>query len=374
MRAHDRKRPASPIFALVLCVAAPAVAGAQPPPPPGPASDPAARRVAAAAPAPASQPTTLRWLHAPPSAVPANRDVDLKFRLAGPGVPAAARVHYRGPRDGGYAVASLQRVAGGYGATIPAERVTAPALEYYVEAGGAQVFADATRPHRVQVLPAPKDAELQADLELYRFHRSEVYGSADYSDFGTRSGFHDYFVRSEYSYAYRMLKFVHHIRLGFGLIRGLSPVGDRESPTDERDVGMYYGFAELRFRFHPLVHLDVRPILGATKEGFDGGIYGAFHLGRLNGTQVTAGVEYISTIGDRYWLRLGWRTVPRFPMGITVELGDFPDHKLDYGLRTTYDVSFAPASWIELTLRLGYDARDSKFGGPTAGLTASFSF
>jgi hypothetical protein len=31
-------------------------------------------------------------------------------------------------------------------------------------------------------------------------------------------------------------------------------------------------------------------------------------------------------------------------------------------------------SWLELTLRVGYDARDSNFGGATAGLTASFSF
>ncbi|MBI5479224.1 MAG: hypothetical protein HY906_10225 [Deltaproteobacteria bacterium] len=370
MRAHDSKRPAGLTIALVLCAAMPAAAEAQPAP--GAASAPVGPSAGAVA--PTSQPSRLRWLHAPPSAVVALHDVDLKFKLAGPGVPADARVHYRGVRDVAYADVPLGRVAGGYAATIPGERVVAPTLEYYVQAGGAQVFADAARPHRVQVLPAPQDAELQADLEFYRYHRSEVYGGANYVDFGTRDSFHDYFVRSEYSYGYRMLKFVHHIRLGFGLIRGLSPVGDRASPMDEREVGMYYGFAELRFRFHPMVHLDIRPILGATKEGFDGGIYGVFHIGRFTGTQVTAGAEYISTIGDRYWLRLGWRTVPRFPMGITVEIGDFPSHQLDYGLRTVYDVSFAPASWLALTLRVGYEARDSNFGGATAGLTASFSF
>jgi hypothetical protein len=364
MRAHD-----SPIIvALVFCAALPAAAHADA------ASQPASQPARDRASTPASQPDRLRWLHAPPSAVPALRDLELKFRLAGPGAPTDARVHYRGARDRAWVEARLERTAGGYVAVIPGEHVLAPRLEYYVDADGARVFADAGRPHRVQVLSGEKEAQLAADLEFHRYHRSEVDGSADYIGFGTRDGFHDYYVRSEYSYRYRMLKFVNYIRLGFGLIRGQSPEGERAAPTGEREVGMYYGFAELRFRFHPMVHLDLRPILGATKEGFDGGFMAAFHVGRFTGTQVTAGAEYISTIGDRYWLRLGWRTVPHFPMGITVEIGDFPDHKLDYGLRTTFDVSFVAASWLELTARVGYEARDSKFGGATGGLTASFSF
>ncbi|HEY3357701.1 MAG TPA: hypothetical protein VGQ83_30895 [Polyangia bacterium] len=139
------------------------------------------------------------------------------------------------------------------------------------------------------------------------------------------------------------------------------------------DKGMYYGFAELRLRFAPVVHLDLKPILGATQKGFDGGLGTALHLGRLAGTQVSLGLEYIHGIGATGSFRLGWRTIPRFPMGFTLELSDFPGES-DVALRAVYDVTYAPSEWLALTLRVGYQARDYTLGGPMGGLAATFSF
>jgi hypothetical protein len=362
-------RKAMSVLALVLA-AAPAAAQS-------PASQPARP---AAAPAPASQPALRpapRLLHAAPAAATARRDLDLRFSLEGPGAPPAARVHYRTAGERDWTSVPVQRATDAWVATIPAVAVTAPALEYYVAAADppARLFAAADRPQRVQVLPSDADEELEADLAFYGHHRSIADTSFEVVDFGRRAEGADYYLRSETSYRYLMLGFVHHIRVGFGLIRGEAP----SLLVGPLDRGIYFGFAELRLRFHPTVHFDLRPILGATKDGFDGGIGTVLHLGRFSGTQVSLGFEYLGSAGHDGWLRLGWRTVPRFPMGFSLELTDLlaADARPDghsTALRAVYDVSFAPTSWLALTMKVGYEARDYQFGGVAGGFAASFSF
>jgi hypothetical protein len=313
--------------------------------------------------------------------VTARRSLDLRFALDGPGVPPAARVQYRAAGGGNYQPVPLERSTEGWVATIAADAVQSPGLDYFVEAGMPPrlVFASAQKPHRVQVLTAPEDAQLDADLVFYRLRRSRVDTSFEMVDFGRREEGADYYLRSELAYSYRILGIVHYIKLGFGLIRGEAPVATRDGDPDQSDRGMYYGFAEVRLRIHPVFHVDGRPILGATKQGFDGGVALAAHIGYLTGTQVTLGMEYLGKIGRDGYFRLGWRTVPRFPMGITIELSNLLQQAErpaghSTALRAVYDVSCALAEWLALTLRLGYEARDSHFGGATGGLAASFGF
>src|SRR5262245_22975126 len=101
---------------------------------------------------------------------------------------------------------------------------------------------------------------------------------------------------------------------------GANPDGTRVyKKTTPDGVGLYYGFAEVRWRFGRLVRFDVRAVLGANTRRFTGGGGGQLLIGYDPGTHLALGVEGVAFVGVRAWLRLAWNTVPRFPMAFTIE-------------------------------------------------------
>jgi hypothetical protein len=79
----------------------------------------------------------------------------------------------------------------------------------------------------------------------------------------------------------------------------------------------------------------------------------------------------VGTIGS---FRLGWATVPKVPMAMTVEITDLPSSVRATGVRLLYDAYYPLPTGLRLGARLGYAARDQIIGGPSAGLSASYDF
>lgn len=393
MRTPLRSRPLSLVrlFALVLAalalVAVPGARAQQPAP-----SPPAVRLVVHVQHvplifAPAEQPLTVLALV---EASHLAREIALYVRAAG-GARYERLLFRRTTTD------ELQ-----FSVVIPAELLSPGAVEYYIAsrgadqaAGGAERlhFASPQRPQRVVVRGDAEGSRRQRLLALHHGNRSSLLASVEYVDFGRRgnqdgSVVSDSYWRASAQYSYRLLGWIDSIRVGAGLLLGQTyresagallqiPHATRCNsagavPTDCR-VGMYYGYAELRFRLASLVHLDLRPILGVGPQSFVGGAAGQLLIGHEPGSHVAVGVEGVSALGARGYLRLAWDTVPRLPMSFTVDVENFPN-SARMAMRLLLRIEHRFSRHFSADLSAGYATRGWQVGGPSLGAGLSFDF
>ncbi len=281
-----------------------------------------------------------------------------------------------------------------FSATVPAERIVPGVIEYYIASRGVGQaaseperlhFASPDKPHPVIVM-GESDARWRRDLFAQHFeNRSRLQAHVEYANFGWRQSntgtVNDSYWRAELDYSYRFLGWVYSIRLGAGLLLGQTYVSSMGSlaqipdparcgqtmhtATDCR-VGVYYGFAELRFRLGRLVRWDLRPILGVGPQSFDGGASTQLIIGHDPGTHVGIGIEGITHIGVRGWLRLAWDTVPRIPMSFTIDLENFPNNDA-MAMRLMMNFAYRFGRHASVDLMAGYATRGWQIGGPTLG-------
>ena len=281
-----------------------------------------------------------------------------------------------------------------FSATVPAERIVPGVIEYYIASRGVGQavseperlhFASPDSPHPVIVM-GESDARWRRDLFAQHFeNRSRLQAHVEYANFGRRDSstgtVNDSYWRAELDYSYRFLGWVYSIRLGAGLLLGQTYVSSMGSlaqipdparcgqtihtATDCR-VGVYYGFAELRFRLGRLVRWDLRPILGVGPQSFDGGASTQLIIGHDPGTHVGLGIEGITHIGVRGWLRLAWDTVPRVPMSFTIDLENFPNNDA-MAMRLMMNFAYRFGRHASVDLMAGYATRGWQIGGPTLG-------
>ena len=147
---------------------------------------------------------------------------------------------------------------------------------------------------------------------------------------------------------------------------------DRLAPTT-LGVGLTYGFAELRFRFGRLVRFDLKATFGASGQGFDGGAGGQLLIGHDPGTNLAVGIDGVSHVGVRAWLRLTWNTVPRVPLSLTLESTNLPLNG-EFGSRVYLTAHYRFHRFFSMHAIAGYGSRDFGVGGPTAGLGANLEF
>ncbi len=63
-------------------------------------------------------------------------------------------------------------------------------------------------------------------------------------------------------------------------------------------------------------------------------------IGHLGGTRLELGGELLTDLGNRGWLGFTWTTIPRVPMGLTVELTERPGGEDGAtGARLLYDLA-----------------------------------
>jgi hypothetical protein len=214
-----------------------------------------------------------------------------------------------------------------------------------------------------------------------RRDRSEAEVRSDYADWNRFRG-NDHHYAFESDYLYRVLGFVHSVKLGLGVYRG---VGEslEQAIQDERTagggpvhyrthaVGYDYVFTELDLRAGDVLGFVARGLGGVNRDGFGAGVEGKVRIGRDPGTHLLASAGFTNGIGNRNELTLAWDQVRGWPMAASVIVTNEPVHE-DYGVRFVYQVGRAFARWADASLRLGYELRDINHAGFGLGLAANF--
>lgn len=367
---------------------------------PAPTTSPIPTAPTVAAPStssPAGSALIVRVHHIPPNTVQNETTLSILANIESSHLAKEVLLYVRQQGSRQYARIVFQRLSTDaiqFSALVPIELLTPGIIEYYIASRGIQQaaadteqlhFASPEHPHPVTVM-GDDDARWRRDLLAQHFdNRSRLQVHTEYVNFGARDSItgtvNDSYWRAELDYTYRFLSWVYSIRLGAGLLLGqtyvsslgsLAQIPDParcgapvHSATDCR-VGVYYGFAELRFRFGRLVRWDLRPILGVGPQSFDGGASTQLIIGHDPGTHVGIGVEGVSHIGVRGWLRLAWDTVPRLPMSFTIDLENFPNNDA-LAMRLMMNFSYRFARYFSIDLMAGYATRGWQIGGPTLG-------
>lgn len=308
--------------------------------------------------------------HVPPAEAPANKTLEL-VAAAPPATPTLL-AHYRTVGTGAFQQIELvRRDADLWVAVVPAAAVVAPGVEYYLDAGGAPVFASAAVPHVTRVAVTDDQARRSRDERRADGRRYRLAGVGQWVDYGTHSVAGtdqiDRYYRLDGSIEYRLWAYPLETLRG-GTTRLLGDTGE------ERAGFKASGWFELGLAPIEGVGLDARGIALATQGGFNLGFRSELRLGERDGTHVATGVEFLADVGTSGFFRFGWGTVPRAPMSATVEVTTLPASSRDIGVRLYYDVIGELAEGIRVGVRAGYAARDQSVAGYTAGLTTAFDF
>jgi len=339
--------------------------------------------------------------HLPPAETRAAEPLELVATIDA----ASARdvfVYYRTVGAAAWAVAPFaQRDGRQWVAVIPPTAVVAPGVEYYLAstatgdptaAPPAPEFATADAPHPVAVRLTLRDERKQRDLLRTRGRRSRAHAAFEWVDFGERTSdagavVPDRYYRIDLDFAYRLLAYpLEEIRFGYTRLEGITPNAERDVPaactpeTEDTtscrlDAGFKVGgWFELGLALAEGVRFDGRGMFTANQESFALGARGELRAGDADGNHLALAVEYMADVGTVGSFRLGWASVPKVPMAMSVEVTDLPSSNRATGVRLLYDAYYPLPTGLRLGARVGYAARDQIIGGPSLGLSASYDF
>lgn len=319
--------------------------------------------------------------HVPPANVTAGDNLELEAE-APPATPTLV-AHYRTAGMGAFATMELvRRDDAHWVAVIPGPQVIAPGIEYYIDAGGAPVFATPQWPHTLAVNSSETAERRMRDLSRIANHRSRVHTSGEWVDYGTRtvSGTKlvDRYYRLDADFAYRLLAYpLEEFRVGFTRLLGDTETTDAMEcalPCTAQAGYRVGGWFELGLAPIEGLRLDGRLLVMATQAGFKVGGRIEGRLGVLDASHVAIGFDSMADVGVDGYFRLGWGTVPGLPMAATVEITNMPDNDRSTGVRLYYDIARAVAPNVRLGLRVGYAARNQTVAGFTSGANATVDF
>ena len=359
--------------------------GAKATPPAAPRSEsPAPESAASPATTPAGEGQAGRAFiaHIPVSSAPLDR-VQLQFDVRGDDLAGEIVVYFRAPGQAG-PVRSVRarRSDQGFVATIPSKAIASDVIEYWVversPAGEERVvFASASTAQPLYVYVDSAGAREQRLLRMADGKRSRVAGRFEWVDMGAYkasdpkiSDAHDHYYHLEGSYTYRFFRGVEELEFALGRLDGR--VLDRDEFERER-VAFEYGRTAITFAFGDWFRLRPGVLLGISTTGFEGGFDLATLFGDRDGTEFELSGGYVSSLGARVKTRLGWCTVPRVPMGASIEVTSFPSND-QYGVRLLFDIGYRMANGFSLRFLAGYRGRTSLAGGPSIGLEWGYAF
>ena len=291
------------------------------------------------------------------------------------------------------AITFARRDSTTYVATIPAEAVTPPGIEYFITTTGDDPqtrFASSEMPHRVNVFRSEKEVRRRKHLARHGNRRAKVRVAGEFVNYGTRefAGVRvpDQYMRFDGEIGYRMLNFpLKTLSFGYTYLVGETPLGIRgddgqcrgQTPDDMCPVEGGFrtsGWFQLRFLLTDGIEIDGRGIVMATPQGFNMGVRAELRIGEATGTHLGVGTEILPDVGTSGHVRLGWGTVPGLPMAATVEVTDFPAPHRAAAVRLMYDVSRPFSNGFRIGGRFGYQARDQQVGGLSVGFHSSLEF
>lgn len=318
--------------------------------------------------------------HVPAAEADAGKDLELV--AAAPATVPKLVVHYRTSGETAFQALELVRKDdASWVAVVPAAKVAAPGIEYYLNAGGTDVFASPAAPHLTRVATTDTAIRRARDEARSKNRRSRVHGLAEYVDYGkTASGLLDRYYRIDADFSYKLWAYpLEELRVGYTRL-----IGEKES-TDAMDCGSaavcnadagfkVAGWFELGLAPIEGVGIDGRVMVLATQTGFQLGGRGELRVGVRDATHVATGIEHMADVGTSGFFRFGWGTVPLTPMSATVEITRVPASSAETGVRFYYDVARQLSDTLRLGVRLGYAAREQERGGISGGAQATVDF
>ena len=311
---------------------------------------------------------TRRVAHRPLMQAPAG-GVTLLFSVAHPEEPGRVLVRVR-PLGTAATPQEVDVVMSpeGFVAHLGPEHLAVGGVEYWVvlrdDASERErpVFASEADPQPVVVIE-PRRMRLEREALAAREGRRNTFRlGGELVQLGPGDG---YYLRTTASYAHHFLTALETIEVGVGVTRAMV--------AGPNDPGVDYGRADLTLRLHSRMRVRVALALGLSEQGFTLGGGGYALFGSPFGTQVELGGEFLEDVGYVAKVRLGFNTQPRFPVGATIEVTNFPLDG-DPSVRLLLDGAyrFAPDTYLKLTV--GYRGQQATRGGVSVGLEAAYSF
>jgi hypothetical protein len=342
----------------------------------------AALRAARAAAAPRADPVRAPVVSAPARAFEGD-PLEVVLSFADPSAatpPRAAVLNWRPSGETLYHPLAFAAEGATWRARLPADAARAPGAEFWVgvvdASGVEQAVAGSGRDPRVVGV-----RELPGRPPEPRPDRSVVELRSDYADWNHLKG-NDHHAAFEGDYLYRVLGFVHAVKLGLGTYQGVGEslqhaiederaAGGGPVRYRSRTVGYDYAFTEVDLRAADALGFVVRALAGVNRDGIGAGVEGKVRIGRDPGTHLLASAGFTRGIGNRNELTLAWDQVRGWPMAASVIVTNEPVQE-DYGVRFVYQVGRALAPWADLSLRAGYELRDINHSGFGLGLAGTF--
>ncbi len=322
--------------------------------------------------------------HVPPAEAEAGKQLEL-VAIASPTTPTLV-AHIRVKGQAQFTPIELVRKDdANWVAVVPATTIAAPGIDYYIAAGAQPVFATPEWPHALSVTSPPDDERRARDNIRFGGRRSRMQALGEWVEYGPTRGtgglkLADNYYRFDADLSYRLWAYpLEEIRVGYTRLLGTTEIEDTGACTTEATCTDPAGFKvavwfELGLAAVEGVRFDARMIALATQDGFAVGGRGEARLGARDASHVAVGAEYLAEVGANGFFRLGWGTVPKWPMSATVEVTNLPASYRDTGVRLYYDVAREVIEGLRIGVRVGYAARNQSVAGFTGGAGAAVEF
>ena len=360
-------------------------------PPTAAASPIAAAEVSAVSPAePPSREPQVYVAHAPVSETESGA-LSLWFAVEPSDRVEAVIVRWRARTpDAQVHEAVVGRTTQSWAVDVHHEEIAPPGIVYWVvrrdpgpgEAASREhaVFASEAEPHPVAVFEDEVSAYERRALAVRGGRRYRAGASFEYVSLGQRDlppGVAGpraaSYWRSSVTFGYSFFGVVDAIRFELGALRGEQELVGSDAARTKDALGFNWGSGELLFRLHELVRVRSRLVFGVSQSGFELGGALALVVGEPEGTGLELGVEGVTGLGVTGRLRLGWATVPRVPMGATIELTNFPTGDAA-GVRLLFDAGYELYPGALLRVTGGYRGWTSVVGGPSLAADLLLAF
>ncbi|HEY1814599.1 MAG TPA: hypothetical protein VGG74_19745 [Kofleriaceae bacterium] len=355
----------------------PTVVPPPPPPPPVPTPPPPAIATESAAPLAETPPPVAHhsspinaFRHEPPVLVAPG--VPLTLSVFAPAPLAAPTLMYRVAGEHAFtALAFKPQPDSYYIVAIPASRVQAPAIEYYIvvdepDSPRRLAFATPEEPERIGV-----EGRFNETTELARYGvRDEMSLTSELVSYASVNGTHDYYYRAEGDYLHRIFGNIYSMRFGAGYLHGVA----FDSSLNPTTVGFLYAYSEAEFRAAsaPFAFIP-RLIFGVNDQGVGGGFEARVRVGDELGMNFEGGVTVLSQLGFETFTTLTLHPLPRTSVALAAYLEDLPI-ATQLGFRSYADLRYRIARATSVGVRLGVAARSIDTIGPDLGLGVSYGF
>jgi hypothetical protein len=300
-----------------------------------------------------------------------------------------AVLHVRGRGEPSYRSFPMTVEGNGYfGATIPAERMTLPAIQYFIEATSAAgrafpVAGAANQPREVDVLPIPRAAAPAAI-------QTRVAILTDYADYN-RFRNNDRAWVTEGTFEMRFGDTgVRALRSGFGVYRGIGGTVEELDTLglSGRPIGLTYGYLETEIGVVASFAIVGRLAVGLLDDGIEGGGQLLFRIGNDLRTNLLLGGELLGGVGLKSIAQLELNVFPRFPIVLRSEVTNQPagtaasaevdagvaQGRAEVGVRAIGQVGMRIIPALTVSIRGSFQGRNIRHAGPGFGAGVSYTW